>query len=143
MARRRPGARRRQPGGGAGLGAARAVGCWGGLALLKIRTFLEHQAHERAAARSVIIEDRGPLALLFLNNNFHAVHHAHPRLPWYSLPREYARRREAFLRRNGGYRYRSYGEVFALHLLRGKDPVAHPLWEAADGDRQGTAARTG
>ena len=122
---------------------AYAVGCWGGLALLKIRTFLEHQAHERAAARSVIIEDRGPLALLFLNNNFHAVHHAHPRLPWYSLPREYARRREAFLRRNGGYRYRSYGEVFALHLLRGKDPVAHPLWEGADRDRRGAGARTG
>ena len=91
---------------------AYVLGCWGGLAILRIRTFLEHQAHERAAARSVVIEDRGPLALLFLNNNFHAVHHAHPRLPWYRLPGEYARRRDEFLRRNGGYRYRSYGEVF-------------------------------
>ena len=45
------------------------LACWLALALLRIRTFLEHQAHERAAARSVIIEDRGPLALLFLNNN--------------------------------------------------------------------------
>jgi fatty acid desaturase len=106
------------------------LGCSGGLALLKIRTFLEHQAHERAAARSVVIEDRGPLAFLFLNNNFHAVHHAHPRLPWYRLPAEYARRRDEFLRRNGGYRYRSYGEVFRLHLLRRKDPVAHPIWTA-------------
>ena len=60
------------------------------------------------AARSVIIEDRGPLALLFLNNNFHAVHHANPKLPWYRLPAEYARRREEWLRRNGGYGYRSY-----------------------------------
>jgi len=107
---------------------AYGLGCWGGLAILRIRTFLEHQAHERAAARSVVIEDRGPLALLFLNNNFHAVHHAHPRLPWYRLPGEYARRRDEFLRRNGGYRYRSYGEVFRLHLLRRKDPVAHPIW---------------
>lgn len=103
---------------------------WGGLAILKIRTFLEHQAHERAAARSVVIEDRGPLAFLFLNNNFHAVHHAHPRLPWYRLPAEYARRRETFLRRNGGYRYRSYGEVLRLHLFHRKDPVAHPIWTA-------------
>lgn len=106
------------------------LGVWGGLAILKVRTFLEHQAHERAAARSVVIEDRGPLAFLFLNNNFHAVHHAHPKLPWYRLPAEYARRREEFLRRNGGYRYRSYGEVFRLHLLRRKDPVAHPIWTA-------------
>ncbi len=111
------------------------LGCWGGLAILRIRTFLEHQAHERAPARSVIIEDRGPLALLFLNNNFHAVHHAHPRLPWYRLPAEYARRRDEFLRRNGGYRYRSYGEVFARHLLRRKDPVAHPIWTPPADDR--------
>jgi fatty acid desaturase len=104
------------------------VACWIGMALLRVRTFLEHQAHERAAGRSVIIEDRGPLALLFLNNNLHAVHHAHPGLPWYRLPDEYARRRAEFLRRNGGYRYRSYAEVFALHLLRRKDPVAHPIW---------------
>jgi fatty acid desaturase len=109
------------------------VGCWGGLGILRIRTFLEHQAHERAAARSVIIEDRGPLALLFLNNNLHAVHHAHPKLAWYRLPAEYARRRDEFLRRNGGYRYRSYGEVFLLHLLRRKDPVAHPIWTPPEG----------
>jgi fatty acid desaturase len=104
------------------------LGCWLALSLLRIRTFLEHQAHERAGGRSVIIEDRGPLALLFLNNNLHAVHHAHPRLPWYRLPAEYARRRDEFLRRNDGYRYRSYAEVFARYMLRRKDPVAHPIW---------------
>ena len=57
-----------------------------GWSLLKIRTFLEHRAHEAARARTVIIEDRGPLALLFLNNNFHVVHHMHPGVPWYRLP---------------------------------------------------------
>lgn len=107
------------------------LACWLALAILRIRTFLEHRAHERHAGRSVIIEDRGPLALLFLNNNFHAVHHAHPQLPWYRLPQEYDRRRAEFLRRNGGYRYRSYAEVFARHLLRRKDPVAHPIWTPA------------
>ena len=80
------------------------------------------------AARSVIIEDRGPLSILFLNNNYHAVHHANPRLPWYRLPEDYARRREEWLARNGGYVYRSYGEVMMRHLLRRKDPVAHPIW---------------
>jgi fatty acid desaturase len=101
------------------------------LSILKIRTFLEHQAHERALGRSVIIEDRGPLAFLFLNNNLHAVHHAHPQVPWYALPALYAARREEWLRRNLGYRYAGYGEILRRHLLRRKDPVPHPLWPAA------------
>ncbi|HEU0222362.1 MAG TPA: fatty acid desaturase, partial [Paracoccaceae bacterium] len=104
------------------------IACYGAFSLLKVRTFLEHRAHERAGGRSVIIEDRGPLALLFLNNNYHAVHHAHPGIAWYRLPAEFARRREEFLRRNDGYHYRSYAEVFARHFLHRKDPVAHPLW---------------
>lgn len=104
------------------------LGCWLALSILRIRTFLEHQAHARAAARSVIIEDRGPLSVLFLNNNYHAVHHANPKLPWYELPAEFARRRDWWLTRNGGYAYRSYGEIFVRHLFRRKDPVAHPIW---------------
>lgn len=98
------------------------------LAILKIRTFLEHRAHEDARGRTVVIEDRGPLAWLFLNNNLHAVHHMHAAVPWYRLPRLYFGNRDRYLSRNGGYRYRSYGQVFARHLLRAKDPVPHPLW---------------
>ncbi|TFL17394.1 fatty acid desaturase [Jannaschia formosa] len=102
--------------------------CWLALSILRIRTFLEHRAELRPRERSVVIEDRGPLAFLFLNNNFHAVHHACPGLPWYGLPAAYAADRAAVLRRNGGYRYRSYWPVIARHLLRAKDPVAHPFW---------------
>ena len=124
-------------------GWAYLLGCWLALALLRIRTFLEHQAHERAGARSVIIEDRGPLALLFLNNNFHAVHHANPKLPWYRLPAEYARRRDWWLRRNDGYAYRSYAEVFRHYLVRRKDPVAHPIWTPPEPGRRGLHPVTG
>ena len=56
------------------------------------------------------------------------MHHANPGLAWYRLPAEFARRREEWLRRNGGYAYRSYGEVFRRYLFRRKDPVAHPIW---------------
>ena len=106
------------------------AGCWLALSILRIRTFLEHQAHERAAARSVIIEDRGPLSILFLNNNLHAVHHANPRLAWYRLPAEYRARREEWLRRNDGYAYRSYAEVFRRYLLR-----ARTRWRIRSGRR--------
>lgn len=99
-----------------------------GLSILKIRTFLEHQAHERARGRTVIIEDRGPLAFMFLNNNLHVVHHMHPKLPWYRLPALYFGNRERYVTRNDGYLYRSYGEIFRRYLFAAKDPVPHPIW---------------
>ena len=104
------------------------LACYVGLSLLKIRTFLEHQAHERVRGRTVVIEDRGPLAWLFLNNNYHVVHHMHPRVPWYRLPGLSAANRERYLARNEGYAFRSYAEVFRRFFLRAKDPVPHPFY---------------
>jgi fatty acid desaturase len=99
------------------------------MSILKIRTFLEHTAHVRASARTVVIEDRGLLALLFLNNNLHVVHHMHPTVSWYRLPALYRAHKDRYLRRNQGYVYRSYGQIFRQFLWRAKDPVAHPLWQ--------------
>lgn len=100
------------------------------MSILRIRTFLEHQAHEHSRARSVIIEDRGFLAFLFLNNNLHAVHHAHPGVAWYNLPALYRKHSSRFLTMNEGYRYATYSEVFRRYLFRRKDPVPHPLRES-------------
>ena len=99
-----------------------------GFSLLKIRTFLEHRAHEACRARTVVVEDRGPLTLLFLNNNYHVVHHMHPAVPWYRLPALYAARKAHFLRRNDAYVYANYMEIFRRYLFRAKDPVPHPVW---------------
>lgn len=98
------------------------------ISILKIRTFLEHQAHLRARGRTVIIEDRGLLAFLFLNNNLHVVHHMHPRLPWYRLPGLYFANRDRYLACNDGYMFPSYGAIFRRYLFKAKDPVPHPLW---------------
>jgi fatty acid desaturase len=107
------------------LGLVGQMPVWGyllsvyfGTALLKIRTYLEHRAHEAARARTVIIESRGPLSLLFLNNNFHVVHHMHPAVPWYRLPGMYAARKAHYQRRNEAYVYRSYVEVIRRYLSR-------------------------
>lgn len=99
-----------------------------GLSLLKIRTFAEHRAHDKTRGRTAIIEDRGVLALLFLNNNLHVVHHMHPRAPWYRLPELYRRGRARYLACNEGYIFRSYVELFRKHAVHAKDPVPHPLW---------------
>lgn len=107
---------------------AYVISAYMGLSILKIRTFLEHRAHEKARARTVIIEDRGPLAFMFLNNNLHVVHHMNPDAPWYRLPALYRAGRDRYLASNETYVYRSYGEVFRRYFLVAKDPVPHPLW---------------
>lgn len=104
------------------------LACYGALSMLRIRTFLEHQAHDRASGRTAIVEDRGLLGFLFLNNNLHVVHHMHPRVAWYRLWPLYRAHRARYIGRNGGYVFRSYGAVFAQYFWRAKDPVAHPLW---------------
>ncbi len=101
-----------------------------GISTIKIRTFLEHRAHEQVSGRVVVIEDRGWLAFMFLNNNFHLVHHLHPGVPWYELPKMYFANSEQYLQTNHGYRYRSYGEVFRRYFFRAKDQVPHPLWRS-------------
>lgn len=107
---------------------AYVLAAYAGLSLLKLRTYLEHQAHERASGRTVIIEDRGLFALLFLNNNLHVVHHVHPGVAWYDLPALYRANRDHYLKRNDGYAYPTYGAILRKYFWQAKDPVPHPLW---------------
>jgi len=103
------------------------IAAYAALSLLRVRTFLEHQAHADVQGRTVVVEDRGFFAFLFLNNNFHLVHHTHPKAPWYVLPDLYSARRNDFLERNSYYRYANYGCVFTRYLFKRKDPVPHPI----------------
>ncbi len=97
-----------------------------GMAFGALRAFAEHRTAEVPAQRSVIVDASWPLALVFLNNNLHALHHREPWLAWYRLPRRYRARRDAILQENGGYRFRGYGEIVARYLLWPKAPVVHP-----------------
>ena len=99
------------------------------LSILKLRTYLEHQASDRASHRSAIVEGGGIFSFLFLNNNLHVVHHMHPKVPWYDLPRLYRENKAHYLRRNGWYMYPSYGAVFRAYAWRRKDPLSHPIWQ--------------
>jgi fatty acid desaturase len=89
---------------------------------------LEHRAFEQENGRSVVIEDRGILSLLFLNNNFHAVHHAKPQIAWYNLPAYYQANKSLFLHENRDYKYKDYRTIFRNYFCRAKEPVEHPLW---------------
>ncbi len=79
---------------------------WLGQSLISVRTFAEHQWSERPDGRTIIIE-RSPLALLFLNNNLHLVHHKSPNVAWYRLPTLFRERREQWISMNNGYVFRA------------------------------------
>lgn len=98
-----------------------------GLSLLMIRTYLEHQAREDQAERTVIIERCCPLAFLFLYNNLHAVHHEKPGIPWYELPRYYHKHSDQLKQSNNHYIYASYGEIFRKYFLTPKEAIPHPF----------------
>ncbi|WP_428687731.1 fatty acid desaturase [Roseibium sp.] len=98
-----------------------------GMSLLMLRTYAEHRAHENAEARSIVVEFCPVFSLLFLNNNLHVVHHAHPRAPWYRLPGLYKSAREDWQQRNEGYVFSSYFALAKQYLFRVKEPVPHPL----------------
>lgn len=95
------------------------------MALLGLRAFCEHRWADAVDARTVIIE-RSRIALLFLNNNFHLVHHKQPHLPWYVLPSAYRAGRAEWLALNEGYVFPGYRAVLRAYLLRAKEPVVHP-----------------
>jgi fatty acid desaturase len=98
-----------------------------GLAILTVRTFAEHQAHETSGGRTVIVEASPLFGLLFLNNNLHYVHHENPRVPWYDLPALYRARRAEYLAANGSYSFSGYGEMLRRYLIHPKSPVPHPF----------------
>jgi len=97
-----------------------------GQSLISIRTFAEHQWSERPDGRTIIVE-RSPLALLFLNNNLHLVHHKMPTVAWYRLPALFRARRAEWVKLNDNYVYPSYLALFRDFAFRRKEPVVHPV----------------
>lgn len=100
-----------------------------GLSLIMVRSFIEHRAAEDATHRTAVVEACMFWRLLFLNNNFHAVHHDRPTVAWYKLGALWRSDREQVLSRNGGYLIPGYGAVLRRWGLRQREPVVHPFGE--------------
>lgn len=102
--------------------------CWPAFSLIAIRSFAEHRWHETPEGRTIIVE-KSPLSLLFLNNNLHLVHHAHPQAPWYQLPALYQENRQAWQERNDAYVFKNYFALWRQWGVKPKEPVIHPAYK--------------
>lgn len=101
---------------------------WPALSIATIRSLYEHRAAPEPKARIVINEAGFLMRLLFLNNNYHLVHHDLPALPWYCLPRAWRLRREAYAHKSGHFVIRGgYGELLRRFAWRATDAVVHPF----------------
>ena len=88
------------------------------LSLAFMRSFYEHRPAANAMHRIVINEAGWPWRLLYLNNNFHAVHHERPGLAWYAIPAAYRQERERYLQENGNFFFPGYLRLFTRHAIK-------------------------
>jgi fatty acid desaturase len=99
---------------------------WPALSLAMIRSLYEHRAARDPRHRTVINEAGPFMRLLYLNNNYHLVHHDLPHLPWYQLPYAYRIRRDAYAASNGGFVIRGgYWELLKRFAWRETDFPVH------------------
>lgn len=96
------------------------------LAVTKVRSFLEHRAADDPLARSAITETSLPWRLLFLNLNYHSVHHDLPGVPWYGLRKVWLRDKERYQQRNQGFVVKGYREWWRNYRFRPVDVTVHP-----------------
>jgi fatty acid desaturase len=94
------------------------------LSLGSIRSFQEHRAAEAVEHRTVLNEAAWFWRLLFLNNNYHAVHHNLPHVPWFALRSVYETSRQQYIERSGDFLVTGYGKWLRRYAFA---PVAHPV----------------
>lgn len=97
---------------------------WGGSALSLLRSFAEHR-QTATGTRSAVVRSGRFFSLLYLNNNLHHSHHAHPSVAWYRLPAVHASGAADDIAAGGAGLYRGYAEVARRYLVRPFDEPVH------------------
>ncbi len=92
-----------------------------------VRSFFEHRPVDSGDHRSVIVETGYFFRLLFLNNNYHYVHHKYPSSPWYRLANIYVSNRNSVLQENGGFLVNGYSSWLLGHFFKPIDSAVHPF----------------
>lgn len=92
--------------------------------VISIRAFFEHRTAAKPDHRIVVVDSCWFFRVLFLNNNYHATHHRHPKLPWYKIPQLYRSEKAKVLEGNGNFYIKGYSNLLKF-LFR---PVASPVF---------------
>ncbi|MEM7191234.1 MAG: fatty acid desaturase [Pseudomonadota bacterium] len=106
---------------------------WPAMSLIMVRSYIEHRAAEDPAERTAIVQTCGFWRLIFLNNNYHVLHHQRPALPWYRLHELWKEEGADILQKRGGYLVPGYGAVMREWAVRRREPIVHPLDRRQDG----------
>ncbi len=95
-----------------------------GISLTLFRSYTEHRWSPLDDERSIIVEGSAITKLLYLNNNFHWVHHDDPEMHWSLVSKVFLEHRDEVLRKNGNFYYKNYNQI--LRRLW-KDRLIDPL----------------
>ena len=74
-----------------------------GTSFTLLRSFAEHRSHTECEGRTAVLEAESLFGILYLYNNYHALHHNTPDMAWYKLPALFREKREDLLKQNHGY----------------------------------------
>ena len=95
-----------------------------GLSLTLLRSYTEHRPGPSNPERTAIVEGSPLTRLLFLNNNYHVIHHDRPGMPWFKIKGVFEAHRSSWLKRNNGFYFKSYGDLLRKFAVTPKD---HPV----------------
>jgi fatty acid desaturase len=95
------------------------------MSLTHLRSFAEHRVDDHSKPRTNVVEANPFWGLIFLNNNLHVAHHAHPQLPWHELPHVWRDMRRANV--PSGQVFNGYSQVAREYFLRPFITAEHPF----------------
>ncbi len=95
-----------------------------GISLTLLRSYTEHRWSDVQDERSLIVEGTVLTRLLYLNNNYHWLHHEDPKIHWTRLSSMFREQRKEILRKNGNFYYKGYLQILPRLW---KDRLIDPL----------------
>jgi fatty acid desaturase len=90
--------------------------------IIQFKKFTDHQYHKSETKRTNIVESNKFTNFLYLNQNYHAVHHHIPTKPWHELVDVYELKKLDF-NWTSGYIYKGFFDVVKNFLLNRKDQI--------------------
>ena len=97
--------------------------------LLMLRTYIEHRLEADKAHQSVIVESGTIMSLMFLYNNYHAIHHAYPKLSWYLIKGCFEKDRNKWILKINNYYFLNYFEIFRKFSFKPPKWLERPVFD--------------